>query len=157
VIVGSDTTATDDPDMHDSELRVLRKGFARVTTAAEICAALALPRAADSRLIVEGRAQVRKTMLRFQITLSADGYAAGPNQSVDHPLGEGGEMAGRRMSPTTTSTVGSSQSSRAFREFLTSALTATLFRANSRITAKPLEPVAPVMRITSSLSRSARP
>ncbi len=30
-------------------------------------------------------------MLRFQITLSADGYVAGPNQSVDHPVGEGGE------------------------------------------------------------------
>jgi nicotinamidase-related amidase len=40
VIVGSDITATDDPDMQDPELRVLRKGFARVMTAAEIVDAL---------------------------------------------------------------------------------------------------------------------
>jgi dihydrofolate reductase len=29
--------------------------------------------------------------LRFTITMSLDGYIAGPNQSVDTPLGEGGE------------------------------------------------------------------
>lgn len=29
--------------------------------------------------------------LRFQISVSLDGYAAGPNQSPEHPLGEGGE------------------------------------------------------------------
>ena len=29
--------------------------------------------------------------LRFNISLSLDGFAAGPNQSVDHPLGVGGE------------------------------------------------------------------
>ena len=29
--------------------------------------------------------------LRFRIAISLDGYAAGPNQSVDNPLGEGGE------------------------------------------------------------------
>jgi dihydrofolate reductase len=29
--------------------------------------------------------------LRFNITLSLDGYVAGPRQSIDHPLGEGGE------------------------------------------------------------------
>jgi nicotinamidase-related amidase len=40
VIVGSDITATDDSEMHAAELRVLRKGFARVMTSAEICAAL---------------------------------------------------------------------------------------------------------------------
>ena len=28
--------------------------------------------------------------LRFQITMSVDGYVAGPNQSVTNPLGEGG-------------------------------------------------------------------
>jgi dihydrofolate reductase len=28
--------------------------------------------------------------LRFSITMSADGYVAGPNQSVENPLGEGG-------------------------------------------------------------------
>jgi len=40
VIFGSDVTATDDPAMHENELRVLRKGFARVMTASEIIAAL---------------------------------------------------------------------------------------------------------------------
>jgi dihydrofolate reductase len=30
-------------------------------------------------------------MLRFNITMSLDGYVAGPNQSVTNPLGEGGE------------------------------------------------------------------
>ena len=29
--------------------------------------------------------------LRFNISLSLDGFVAGPNQSVDHPLGVGGE------------------------------------------------------------------
>jgi dihydrofolate reductase len=29
--------------------------------------------------------------LRFNITMSLDGYVAGPNQSVEHPLGEGGQ------------------------------------------------------------------
>ena len=43
VILGSDVTATDDPDMQEAELRVLRKGFARVMTSTEICAALAAP------------------------------------------------------------------------------------------------------------------
>jgi dihydrofolate reductase len=30
--------------------------------------------------------------LRFDISVSADGYVAGPNQSEEHPLGEGGEQ-----------------------------------------------------------------
>jgi len=30
--------------------------------------------------------------LRFEISVSADGYVAGPNQSEEHPLGEGGEQ-----------------------------------------------------------------
>lgn len=30
--------------------------------------------------------------LRFQIAISVDGYVAGPNQSEEHPLGEGGEQ-----------------------------------------------------------------
>ena len=29
------------------------------------------------------------TRIRFQITMSADGYVAGPNQSLENPLGEG--------------------------------------------------------------------
>jgi len=29
--------------------------------------------------------------LRFEITITLDGYVAGPNQSVEHPLGEGAE------------------------------------------------------------------
>ena len=36
VVFGSDVTATDDPDMQEPELKVLRKGFARVMTAEEI-------------------------------------------------------------------------------------------------------------------------
>jgi dihydrofolate reductase len=32
------------------------------------------------------------TKLRLNITMSLDGYVAGPNQSVSHPLGEGGEQ-----------------------------------------------------------------
>jgi dihydrofolate reductase len=31
------------------------------------------------------------TQLRFQITISLDGYVAGPRQSREHPLGEGAE------------------------------------------------------------------
>jgi len=31
------------------------------------------------------------TKLRFTITMSLDGYVAGPGQSLEHPLGEGGE------------------------------------------------------------------
>jgi dihydrofolate reductase len=31
------------------------------------------------------------TSLRFSITMSLDGYVAGPRQSVTHPLGEGGQ------------------------------------------------------------------
>lgn len=30
--------------------------------------------------------------LRFEISISTDGYVAGPNQSAEHPLGEGGEQ-----------------------------------------------------------------
>jgi len=30
--------------------------------------------------------------LRFQISMSVDGFIAGPNQSEEHPLGEGGEQ-----------------------------------------------------------------
>jgi len=30
--------------------------------------------------------------LRFEISISTDGYVAGPNQSEEHPLGEGGEQ-----------------------------------------------------------------
>jgi nicotinamidase-related amidase len=40
VVFGSDVTATDDPDMQEPELKVLRKGFARVMAAAEIIEAL---------------------------------------------------------------------------------------------------------------------
>jgi hypothetical protein len=29
--------------------------------------------------------------LRFNITMSLDGYVAGPDQSLEHPLGVGGE------------------------------------------------------------------
>ncbi len=36
VVFGSDVTSTDDPDMQEAELKVLRKGFAKVLTADEI-------------------------------------------------------------------------------------------------------------------------
>ena len=36
VVFGSDVTATDDPDMQETELKVLRRGFARVLSADEI-------------------------------------------------------------------------------------------------------------------------
>jgi len=36
VIVGSDVTASDDPELHEAELKTLRKGFAMVTTSDEI-------------------------------------------------------------------------------------------------------------------------
>jgi nicotinamidase-related amidase len=36
VVLGSDVCATDDPEMQEPELKVLRKGFARVMTAEEI-------------------------------------------------------------------------------------------------------------------------
>ena len=38
VVFGSDVTATDDDAMHEAELRVLRRGFARVATGAQIAA-----------------------------------------------------------------------------------------------------------------------
>lgn len=40
VVFGSDLTATDDPDLQEVELCVLRKGFARVMTAEQIAGAL---------------------------------------------------------------------------------------------------------------------
>ena len=40
VVFGSDVTSTDDPDTQEPELKLLRKGFARVMTAAEIIEAL---------------------------------------------------------------------------------------------------------------------
>ena len=36
VIVGSDVTATDDPKLHEAELRTLRKGFAMVLPSSQI-------------------------------------------------------------------------------------------------------------------------
>ncbi|NNG02399.1 MAG: cysteine hydrolase [Desulfobacteraceae bacterium] len=38
VVFGSDVTAADLPEMHEAELKVMRKGFARVMSAAEITA-----------------------------------------------------------------------------------------------------------------------
>ncbi|MHA2213331.1 MAG: cysteine hydrolase family protein [Candidatus Thorarchaeota archaeon] len=40
VVFGSDVTATDDPEMQEPELKVLRKGFAKVLTSGEIIEAL---------------------------------------------------------------------------------------------------------------------
>jgi dihydrofolate reductase len=43
----------------------------------------------EERLLESGGLSVSR--LRFNITMSLDGYVAGPNQSLAHPLGEGGE------------------------------------------------------------------
>jgi len=43
VVVGSDVTATDDPQLQEAELRTLRKGFAMVATSAHIMKMLKLP------------------------------------------------------------------------------------------------------------------
>lgn len=40
VLFGSDVTATDDPALHEAELKVLRKGFAKVLSLGEILATL---------------------------------------------------------------------------------------------------------------------
>jgi nicotinamidase-related amidase len=40
VVFGADVTATDDPEMQEPELRVIRKGFGRVMTGDEIIGAL---------------------------------------------------------------------------------------------------------------------
>jgi nicotinamidase-related amidase len=36
VVIGSDVTSTDDPALHDAELKTLRKGFAMVLSADKI-------------------------------------------------------------------------------------------------------------------------
>ena len=41
VIFGSDITATDDDDMHEAELRTLRRGFARIMASPQIIERLA--------------------------------------------------------------------------------------------------------------------
>jgi nicotinamidase-related amidase len=40
VVFGSDVTSTDDPELQEPELKVLRKGFARVLSLAQIIEAL---------------------------------------------------------------------------------------------------------------------
>src|SRR5690606_8469530 len=50
VVVGSDVCATDDPTMQEPELKVLRKGFARVLLAEELIAELG-----GRRAVGEGR------------------------------------------------------------------------------------------------------
>jgi len=49
VIFGSDINSTDDDAMHEAELRVLRRGFARIMTAAEIVAGVREAGASDKR------------------------------------------------------------------------------------------------------------
>jgi len=41
VVFGSDINSTDDRELHDAEIRTLRRGFARIASAAEIIAAIA--------------------------------------------------------------------------------------------------------------------
>jgi nicotinamidase-related amidase len=40
VVFGSDINSTDDPGLHEAEIRTLRRGFARIATAAEIITAI---------------------------------------------------------------------------------------------------------------------
>ena len=44
--------------------------------------------------LFDGPGQRRRIVakLKFQISVSLDGFVAGPNQSEEHPLGEGGEQ-----------------------------------------------------------------
>jgi nicotinamidase-related amidase len=51
VVFCSDLTATDDPDMQEAELSVLRKGFARIMTADEVSAALRVTPSTVGRVI----------------------------------------------------------------------------------------------------------
>src|SRR5919198_164560 len=53
VIFGSDINATDDEDAHEAELRVLRRGYARIMTGEEIIAELG--RASGSGSLASGR------------------------------------------------------------------------------------------------------
>lgn len=39
------------------------------------------------------------TRLRFRSAISLDGYSAGPNQSVEHPLGVGGQQVHQWVFP----------------------------------------------------------
>jgi len=52
VIMGSDVNSTDDPELHEAELRTLRRGFARVMTADEIEAGVKATQVHDSRVAV---------------------------------------------------------------------------------------------------------
>lgn len=57
VVVGSDVCATDDPTMQEPELKVLRKGFARVLSAEEIVTELESRRSRVPAIIDELRAR----------------------------------------------------------------------------------------------------
>jgi len=48
--------------------------------------------------------------LRFRISMSLDGFIAGPNQSVDNPLGVGGERLHEWVVPLAVFRTGSKQS-----------------------------------------------
>jgi nicotinamidase-related amidase len=52
VVFGSDINSTDDPGLHDAEIRTLRRGYARISTAAEIIAAISGRRAATDTAAV---------------------------------------------------------------------------------------------------------
>jgi nicotinamidase-related amidase len=41
VLFGSDVTSSDDPDLHEAEIRTLRRGYARIVTSDEVIAELA--------------------------------------------------------------------------------------------------------------------
>jgi hypothetical protein len=41
VLFGSDVTSSDDPDLHEAEIRTLRRGYARIVTSDEVIAEVA--------------------------------------------------------------------------------------------------------------------
>lgn len=50
----------------------------------------------EPELVLQVAQSLQGGVLSFSITMSLDGYAAGPNQSVEHPLGEGGDRLHER-------------------------------------------------------------
>src|SRR4029450_6140006 len=77
------------------------------------------------------------------------------NSTRSTPESASSSVCGRDRSPSTTCTVGNAWKACAFARLLTSALTGYPFRTNSRITADPATPVAPVTRIVPSVAPDA--
>src|SRR5215467_9938927 len=74
------TTQGAPPDSSSDRLSGPRCGFASMTFGYR-----------DGRTRVTARLEDRMAKLRINITMSLDGYVAGPEQSRENPLGVGGE------------------------------------------------------------------